>query len=146
MRLEPPNGFQVIPEVPAVRHQPCRVRLIDTLPPEIEKQQMIMERREVFFDFVFERAGLQLFGIFREPQIGIGSESARVFGDLFRQRQQFQKRLFRHRRSENVACRLKSLDLCCQVFEIAIELFHRVGDQIRQFPVISKLPRGSRTA
>ena len=76
MRLEAPDSFQVIPEVSAVRHQSFRIRFIHTLPPQIEKEEMVMKRGEVLLDFVFKRSGLQLFRIFRKPQIRVGPKAA----------------------------------------------------------------------
>jgi len=145
MRLETADGLQVVPEVAAVRHEALRIPLIHTLPPQIEEQQMVLEGGEMFFHFGFEGPGLELFCIFGEPQVRVGSEPARIPCKLFREGEEIEERLFGHSGRQLCARRFEAGDFRAQVFQITVELFHRVGDKVGEFPMIGKLTGGGRT-
>jgi hypothetical protein len=62
--LKPADRFEVIPERAGSGHEPQGILLIDALPPEVEKYQSVLKRREPLLDFGLKRTCCEVFRIF----------------------------------------------------------------------------------
>src|SRR5262245_35094212 len=62
--LKSPNGFEVVSKCAGSGHKPALRFLIDALPPEIEKHQPVLERREPFLNLGLKRASGEVFRVF----------------------------------------------------------------------------------
>ena len=83
MRFIAADGFQVISHITRSVQQAGRVLLVDALPPQLEKQQTVLQDGQALFHVGFEGAGLAVSGIFGKPKVRIGSEPGSALGHGF---------------------------------------------------------------
>src|ERR1041384_2431615 len=106
--LKPTNGFEVIPECTRSGLEPTRVVCIDALPPQIKKYQPIVQCRQTLLNCALKRTRGEVFRIFGEPEIGIGTEPGGGGCNIFAESQQSVEEWRRHGRTALSPCSFQS--------------------------------------